>query len=76
MIVTVSAVGNEGPKQEVLGMDERGGCQGHCKDGSARCWRQMPRRGQEEGDCKGKATSPDLSGFVMGKNKVANFMAR
>lgn len=31
---------------------------------------------REEGDCKGKATSPYLSGFVMGKNKVASFMAR
>lgn len=31
---------------------------------------------KEEGNCKDKVTSPDLSGFVIGKNKVANFMAR
>lgn len=31
---------------------------------------------REEGNCKDKVTSPDLSGFVIGKNQVANFIAR
>ena len=45
-------------------MDQQGvGDRGHTED-------------REGGNCGDKGISPDLSGFVTGKSKVANFIAR
>lgn len=81
--MTVSAQGKEGPKQEMGGLDEGGGCQRPCEDESARCDDRCNTGDREEGNDlplrwwpgQDKVTSPDFRGFVIRKSTVATFMA-